>query len=49
MTGDFSMEVHHGNSLYIFTEELMRWRELLETPYRQYRLEKRRLDGLYSQ
>lgn len=45
----FSLEVYQGKSLYIFIEELMRWRGLLEVQYQQYRLGKRRRNSIYSQ
>ena len=41
----FSLEVQQGSKLYIIPNELMRWRELLDTNFRRYKLENRRREA----
>ncbi len=42
------LEVHQRNKLYTFTQELLRWRVLLDNPYKQEQMNKRRLGSIYS-
>ena len=46
--GFVCVEVHQRNKLYILTQELLRWRVLLDNLYRQEQLSKKRLDAIYS-
>jgi len=43
------MEVHRDISLYTIVDELMRWQSILDTTYKQYLLDKRHKDNIYSQ
>lgn len=43
------VEVDQGSKLYIFIEELLRWRELLDNRFRQEKLNKSRLEILTYQ
>lgn len=42
------MEVKQRNKLYIFTQELLRWRLLLDNLYRKDQLSKKQLGAIYS-
>jgi len=42
------MEVQQGNKLYIFVNELLRWRGLLDNKYKQVQLNTKRIKISHS-